>query len=93
MSTITEPSTGLANLAPLDAPSSADHAVESIAPAPHRLGRRLIERFALIAFALYHLPLFLNNYPTLGGGGLSDNGLAVCQLIDGNDLVTLLLHS
>jgi hypothetical protein len=40
-------------------------------------GRRLLERFALIAFGLYHLPLFLNNYPTLGGGGFSEDGLAV----------------
>jgi len=39
--------------------------------------RRLLERFALIAFGLYHLPLFLNNYPTLGGGGFSQDGLAV----------------
>jgi hypothetical protein len=39
--------------------------------------RRFLERFALIAFALYHLPLFLNNYPTLGGGGMSDHGLAI----------------
>jgi hypothetical protein len=39
--------------------------------------RRLAERFALIAFALYHLPLFLNNYPSLGGGGMSERGLAV----------------
>ena len=39
--------------------------------------RRLLERFALIAFGLYHLPLFLNNYPTLGGGGFGENGLAV----------------
>src|SRR5262249_57596872 len=40
-------------------------------------GRRLLERFALIAFGLYHLPLFLNDYPTLGGGGFSQDGLAV----------------
>lgn len=39
--------------------------------------RRLLERFALLAFALYHLPLFLNNYPSLGGGGFNDTGLAV----------------
>src|SRR6187549_2730401 len=30
--------------------------------------RRLAERFALVALGLYHLPLFLNNYPSLGGG-------------------------
>lgn len=39
--------------------------------------RRLVERFAFIAFALYHLPLFLNNYPSLGGGGSSEKGLAI----------------
>jgi hypothetical protein len=39
--------------------------------------RRFLERFALIAFGLYHVPLFLNNYPTLGGGGMSDHGLAI----------------
>jgi hypothetical protein len=38
--------------------------------------RRLLERFALIAFGLYHVPLFLNNYPSLGGGGFNDTGLA-----------------
>jgi hypothetical protein len=42
----------------------------------HGLIRRLLERFALIAFGLYHLPLFLNNYPSLGGGGFNDTGLA-----------------
>ena len=41
------------------------------------VGRRLLERFALIAFGLYHLPLLLNNYPTLGGGGFNRDGLAV----------------
>jgi hypothetical protein len=47
-------------------------------PAPHGLPRRLAERFALIAFGLYHLPLFLNNYPSLGGGsGGFGEGLAV----------------
>ena len=39
--------------------------------------RRVIERFALVAFGLYHLPLFLNNYPSFGGGGFNDDGLAV----------------
>jgi hypothetical protein len=38
--------------------------------------RRLATRFALIAFGLYHLPLFLNNYPSLGGGGFLPEGLA-----------------
>jgi hypothetical protein len=37
-------------------------------PAPQSLTRRVAERFALVAFGLYHLPLFLNNYPSLGGG-------------------------
>jgi hypothetical protein len=41
-----------------------------------RMTRRLLERFALIAFGLYHIPLFLNNYPSLGGGGFNDTGLA-----------------
>src|SRR5689334_13834415 len=41
------------------------------------LMRRLVERFALIAFGLYHVPLFLNNYPSLGGGGMSETGLAI----------------
>jgi hypothetical protein len=46
--------------------------------APHGLTRRLAERFALGAFGLYHLPLFLNNYPSLGGGsGGFSEGLAV----------------
>jgi hypothetical protein len=61
----------------LDTPSPGTPDVETRTATPHRLGRRLIERFALIAFGLYHLPLLLNNYPTLGGGGFSDNGLAV----------------
>ncbi len=48
------------------------------APAPaHGAARRWLERCALVAFALYHLPLFLNNYPSLGGGGFNDTGLAV----------------
>ncbi len=41
------------------------------------LARRLAERFALIAFGLYHVPLFLNDYPSLGGGGFDDKGLAL----------------
>jgi hypothetical protein len=75
----TESSTGPAVLTPLDAPPRADHAVAPVGPAlaPQSLGRRLIERFALLAFALYHLPLFLNNYATLGGGGISQTGLAI----------------
>jgi hypothetical protein len=47
-------------------------------PPPHSLTRRLAERFALVALSLYHLPLFLNNYPSLGGGsGGFSEGLAV----------------
>jgi len=46
------------------------------ARAQHSLARRALERFGLIAFGLYHVPLFLNNYPSLGGGGFDDNGLS-----------------
>jgi len=45
--------------------------------APRGLARRLVERFALVTFGLYHLPLFLNNYPSIGGGGVMSDGLAV----------------
>ena len=45
-------------------------------PRGHGVARRAIERFALIAFGLYHLPLYVNNYPSLGGGGFDDTGLA-----------------
>jgi len=38
--------------------------------------RRLLERCTLIVFGLYHIPLVLNNYPSLGGGGFNDTGLA-----------------
>jgi len=41
------------------------------------VARRWLERCALIAFGLYHLPLYLNNYPSLGGGGFNETGLAV----------------
>ena len=44
---------------------------------PRSAAQRFLDRFALIAFGLYHLPLFLNNYPSLGGGGFNDTGLAV----------------
>jgi len=44
---------------------------------PHGALRPFAERFALIAFGLYHLPLFVNNYPPLGGGGFNDSGLEV----------------
>ncbi|MEP6491667.1 MAG: hypothetical protein ABJF01_03250 [bacterium] len=43
---------------------------------PESVAQRLLERFAFLVFSLYHLPLFLNNYPSLGGGGFSDTGLA-----------------
>jgi hypothetical protein len=39
--------------------------------------RRFALRFALIAFGLYHLPLFLNNVPSFGGGGFRETGLAI----------------
>ena len=58
-------------------PAPDRQAGETEAGTPQRVARRLLERFALIAFALYHLPLFLNNYPSLGGGGMSDHGLAI----------------
>jgi hypothetical protein len=48
----------------------------STVTSPQSAARRLLERFALIAFGLYHIPLFLNNYPSLGGGGFNDTGLA-----------------
>lgn len=61
----------------LKPPSAAVEPRGEAAPAANDgLLRRLLERFAFIAFALYHLPLFLNNYPSLGGGG-SDRGLAI----------------
>jgi len=76
MSTTAEPSTTLSGLARLRALSRANQPLGPSAPAAHHLGRRLLERFALISFGLYHVPLFLNNYPSLGGGGF-DTGLAV----------------
>lgn len=39
--------------------------------------RRWIARWALIAFGLYHLILVLNDYPSFGGGGFRDEGLAI----------------
>ena len=56
------------------------HPAENAARSPDDakgLIRRLAERFALIGFALYHLPLLLNNYPSLGGGGMRERGLAI----------------
>jgi hypothetical protein len=62
------------------APPAHDLALTTVAASettrPHGFARRLLERFALIALGLYHLPLFLNNYPSLGGGGFSQDGLA-----------------
>lgn len=46
------------------------------APFVHSLARRLATRFALLAFALYHIPLVLNAYPTLGGVDERDLGHA-----------------
>jgi hypothetical protein len=54
--------------APLDAVD-----LVSATPGP---ARRLAARFALLAFCLYHLPLILNDYPSLGGGGARDDGLS-----------------
>lgn len=61
-------------------PPSGDSRPSGSTVAPARSDgalRRLLERFAFIAFALYHLPLFLNNYPSIGGGGTSEKGLAI----------------
>ena len=69
MSTITRPETADFAYAPAASHNGGIGARQSVA-------RRLLERFALIAFALYHVPLFLNNYPSLGGGGFNDTGLA-----------------
>src|ERR1051325_4777312 len=49
-------------------------AVEEV-PAPGVV-RRVAARFALVWFALYHVPLFLNDFPSLGGGGFRPDGLA-----------------
>ena len=53
MSTIAEPSTELARLTPLDTPSRAEQPADWVAPAPQSLGRRLIERFTLVAFPIF----------------------------------------
>jgi hypothetical protein len=65
--------------APLSARTAQPPAEADVRPRPDAqpLIRRLAERFALIGFALYHLPLFLNNYPSLGGGGMRERGLAI----------------
>lgn len=73
---IKEPTDSAPVLTPrLGRPPASAHA----APREHANGLilRLAERFALIGFALYHLPLYLNNYPSLGGGGMQEDGLAI----------------
>jgi hypothetical protein len=74
---VAQPSTDPITFAPVAAPPAGVSAAKSPATVPHHVARRAIERFALIAFGLYHLPLFLNNYPSLGGGGMADEGLAI----------------
>lgn len=57
--------------------STAAEPPSDVIPRPTEgIGLRFLQRFALIALGLYHVPLFLNNYPSLGGGGFND-GLAV----------------
>lgn len=56
-----------------DPPASLTPALDT---AVHSLARRLLGRFALLAFGLYHVPLFLNDYPSLGGGGFREDGLS-----------------
>ena len=58
---------------PGDPPASLTPAFDA---AVHSLPRRLLGRFALLAFGLYHVPLFLNDYPTFGGGGFREDGLS-----------------
>jgi hypothetical protein len=41
------------------------------------MARRWIVRWALIAFGLYHLTMLPNDYPSFGGGGFRDEGLAI----------------
>ena len=65
-----------ATYTPPDAHPSGHHDAD-LDPAAPSIAARFAERFALIALGLYHLPLLLNNYPSLGGGGFNDDGLAV----------------
>jgi hypothetical protein len=58
-------------------PSGDDDESSPHAAVPPGLGHRIVTRFALIAFALYHLPLVLNDYPSFGGGGFAPDGIAV----------------
>lgn len=53
--------------------SEPDAADPADTPGP---GRRLLTRFALLAFGFYHVPLLLNDYPSLGGGGFDSSGIA-----------------
>lgn len=77
--------TALGHLPTADAatsrPTSTFSGNSTAASAPTASGsasRRFLARFALVAFGLFHIPLFLNNYPSLGGGGAPvENGLAV----------------
>jgi hypothetical protein len=64
-----------ATLAPPASPTAARAADVSSRPT-EGIALRFLQRFVLIALGLYHVPLFLNNYPSLGGGGFND-GLAV----------------
>jgi len=70
-------SASLTTFTPPKADSPGDGSGGVPARGAQSLTRRLLERFALIALGLYHIPLFLNNYPSLGGGGFNDDGLAV----------------
>src|SRR5262252_10468204 len=74
---ITEQRTDSIQFSPSAELEASTRDAELATPQGHHVFRRLTERFALIAFGLYHLPLFLNNYPTLGGGGFNQDGLAV----------------
>jgi hypothetical protein len=65
-----------ASSAPRPARVRDDSSYDAESAPPRSVGRRFLDRFALIALGLYHLPLFLNNYPSLGGGGFNDTGLA-----------------
>jgi hypothetical protein len=60
-------------LAVVEDPAAPAPAPRPVQPWP----RRLAARFALIAFACYHLPLVLNDFPALGGGGFAEDGLAI----------------
>lgn len=63
--------------APASEPAILSPASAASTPAAARVIRRLAGRFALLAFGLYHIPLLLNDYPSLGGGGGGRDGIAV----------------